>query len=251
MDDNPDLTDFLKRTLAGSFKRVFTAADGEEALRLVKSHTPDIVVSDVMMPRMNGYELCKSIKEDVTISHILVVLLTARNDVQSRISGYKNDADAYLTKPFEVDTLLALVANRLKNREAIKKKYRQFGAMPALEESTVSAGDEKFLVTLNRIVQEHLDKPDLDVPFICGEIGMSRTVLFTKLKAITGMGISDYINKFRMEKAVSLVMNTELTVTEIAEQTGFSTSRYFSTVFKQHTGMSPTQYKKANKQGAE
>ncbi len=100
VDDNPDLTDFLKKSLGEYFKRVVIASDGVEALQLTKSHTPDIIVSDVMMPRMNGYELCKNIKEDITISHIPIILLTARDDKQSQLSGYKNGADAYLTKPF-------------------------------------------------------------------------------------------------------------------------------------------------------
>lgn len=249
VDDNPDLTNFLKLSLADSFKQVLTAADGVEALDLAKSHAPDIVVSDVMMPRMNGYELCRTIKEDVLISHIPVVLLTARNDIQSRMSGYKNAADAYLTKPFEQEMLLAVVASRLKNREAIKKRYQQVGEMPNLEENTISAADEKFLVKLNQTIQDHLDKPDLDVAFICTEMGMSRTVLFTKLKAVTGMGVNDYVNKFRIEKAAALVVEGGLSVTEIAEHTGFSTSRYFSTVFKQYMGMTPTQYKKEHKGG--
>jgi len=248
IDDNPDLTSFLKQELANSFKRVLTASDGEEGLLLIKSHTPDIVVSDVMMPRMNGYELCKNIKEDIDISHIPVVLLTARDDTQSRINGYKNAADAYLTKPFEVEMLTALITSRLKNREAIKKRYQQLGTMPNLEENTTSAADEKFLFKLNQIIQDNLSESTLDISFICQEIGMSRTVLFTKLKAITGMGANDYINKLRMDRAILLVLSTELSITEIAEQTGFSTPRYFSTVFKQHTGMTPTQYKKEHKQ---
>lgn len=123
VDDNPDMTDFLKKTLEESFKRVIIAADGVEALQLIKSHIPDIIVSDVMMPRMNGYELCINIKEDITISHIPIILLTARDDKQSLISGYKNGADAYLTKPFEVEMLMEIISNRLKNREYIKKRY--------------------------------------------------------------------------------------------------------------------------------
>lgn len=123
VDDNPDLTDFLKKSLGEYFKRVVIASDGMEALQLTKSHVPDIIVSDVMMPRMNGYELCKNIKEDITISHIPIVLLTARDDKQSQLSGYKNGADAYLTKPFEIEMLMEIVRNRLKNRESIKKRY--------------------------------------------------------------------------------------------------------------------------------
>ena len=174
VDDNPDLTDFLKKALGEYFKRILTASDGVEALQLIKSHTPDIIVSDVMMPRMNGYELCKNIKEDIAISHIPVILLTARDDKQSQMSGYKNGADAYLTKPFEVEMLMELIRNRLKNREHTKKRYLNTGLIPAPEESTFSQADETFLLKLNKIIQENLDSSRLDIPFICKEIGMSR-----------------------------------------------------------------------------
>lgn len=248
VDDNPDLTDFLKKSLGEYFKRVIIASDGVEALQLIKSHTPDIIVSDVMMPRMNGYELCKNIKEDITISHIPVILLTARDDKQSQLSGYKNGADAYLTKPFEIEMLMEIIRNRLKNREATKKRYLNAGLIPAPEESTFSQADETFLLKLNQIIQENLDSSDLDVTFICKEIGMSRASLYNKLKALTDMGANDYINKFRMEKAIVLITGTEMTFTEIAEKVGFTTSRYFSTAFKQYTGETPTQYKEKRKE---
>lgn len=248
VDDNPDLTDFLKKSLGEYFKRVIIASDGVEALQLIKSHTPDIIVSDVMMPRMNGYELCKNIKEDITISHIPVILLTARDDKQSQLSGYKNGADAYLTKPFEIEMLMEIIRNRLKNRESTKKRYLNAGLIPAPEESTFSQADETFLLKLNQIIQENLDSSDLDVTFICKEIGMSRASLYNKLKALTDMGANDYINKFRMEKAIVLITGTEMTFTEIAEKVGFTTSRYFSTAFKQYTGETPTQYKEKRKE---
>lgn len=248
VDDNSDLTDFLKKSLGEYFKRVVIASDGVEALQLIKSHTPDIIVSDVMMPRMNGYELCKNIKEDITISHIPVILLTARDDKQSQLSGYKNGADAYLTKPFEIEMLMEIIRNRLKNRESTKKRYLNAGLIPAPEESTFSQADETFLLKLNQIIQENLDSSDLDVTFICKEIGMSRASLYNKLKALTDMGANDYINKFRMEKAIVLITGTEMTFTEIAEKVGFTTSRYFSTAFKQYTGETPTQYKEKRKE---
>lgn len=247
VDDNPDLTDFLKRSLGEYFKRVITASDGVEALQLIKNHTPDIIVSDVMMPRMNGYDLCKRIKENITISHIPILLLTARDDNQSRMSGYKNGADAYLTKPFEIEMLMELLRNRLKNRELTKKRYLNEGLIPAPEESTFSQADETFLLKLNKIIQDNLENNNLDVPFICKEIGMSRASLYNKLKALTDMGANDYINKFRMEKAIALIINTDMTFTEIAEKVGFTTSRYFSTAFKQYTGETPTQYKEKRK----
>ena len=243
VDDNPDLTDFLKKSLGEYFKRVVIASDGVEALQLIRSHTPDIIVSDVMMPRMNGYELCKSIKEDITISHIPIILLTARDDQQSQLSGYKNGADAYLTKPFEIEMLMEIIRNRLKNRESTKKRYLNAGVIPAPEESTFSQADETFLLKLNKIIQENLDNSSLDIAFICKEIGMSRASLYNKLKALTDMGANDYINKFRMEKAIAYITGTDMTFTEIAEKVGFTTSRYFSTTFKQYTGETPTQYK--------
>ena len=247
VDDNPDLTDFLKKSLGEYFKRVVIASDGVEALQLIRSHTPDIIVSDVMMPRMNGYELCKSIKEDITISHIPIILLTARDDQQSQLSGYKNGADAYLTKPFEIEMLMEIIRNRLKNRESTKKRYLNAGVIPAPEESTFSQADETFLLKLNKIIQENLDNSSLDIAFICKEIGMSRASLYNKLKALTDMGANDYINKFRMEKAIAYITGTDRTFTEIAEKCCFTTSRYFSTAFKQYTGETPTQYKEKRK----
>lgn len=243
VDDNTDLLEFLQEALSGSFKKVYTATNGTEAMNILTEHQPDIVVSDVMMPGMNGYELCKKIKENVEISHIPVILLTARDDRQSQLDGYKNGADAYLTKPFEVDVLLELMRNRLRHREDTKIRYLNVGFISP-EESTFSQADEKFLLKINKIITGNLDNTELDVKFICKEIGMSRASLYNKLKAITTMGANDYINKFRMEKAILLISTTDLTITEIAEKVGFSTSRYFSTAFKQYTGETPTSYKK-------
>ena len=132
--------------------------------------------------------------------------------------------------------LMEIIRNRLKNRESIKKRYLNTGLVPAPEESTFSQADETFLLKLNKIILEHLDSSHLDVTFICKEIGMSRASLYNKLKALTDMGANDYINKFRMEKAITLITSTDLSFTEIAEKVGFTTSRYFSTAFKQYTG---------------
>ena len=247
VDDNQDLIDFLKDTMKVHFKQVYTAADGVEALEIVRRYQPDIVVSDVMMPRMNGYELCKQIKENIDISHIPVILLTARDDEQSQLHGYKIGADGYLTKPFEEEMLLELIRSRLRNREQTKVRYLNAGLLPAPEESTFSQADETFLLKLNKIIVENLDSSVLDIAFLCKEMYMSRATLYNKLKALTDMGANDYINKFRLERAIQLITTTDLNFTEIAERTGFSTSRYFSTAFKQYTGETPTQYKESHK----
>lgn len=246
VDDNHDMVDFLAKSLKSYFKRIYVASDGKEALQLAKSHNPDIIISDVMMPRMNGYELCKSIKEDITVSHIAIILLTARDDKQSLLTGYKNGADGYITKPFEVDVLMAFIRNRLKSREYSKKKYMNLGTVPTPEETTFSQADETFLLRLNKIITENLDNPDLNTPFLCQKIGMGRTSLYNKLKTLTSMGSNDYINKFRMEKAMSFIVNTDMSITEVAEKVGFNNSRYFSTVFKQYTQETPTEYKQKN-----
>ena len=243
VDDNKDLTDYLATALKDRFKTIWVAADGEEALRLCRKKRPHIVVSDIQMPHMNGYELCKQIKEDLEISHIPVILLTARNDEESQLYGYKNGADAYITKPFEVSMLYAIVCSQLHNRELMRTRYTDIGPLPPPEEGTFSSADEEFLNRLNQIITEHLDNEQLGIPFICDKIGISRASLYNKLKALTDMGANDYITQIRMERAIWLILHTELSVNDIADKTGFSTARYFSTVFKQHTGCSPTQYR--------
>ena len=195
------------------------------------------------MPKMNGYELCKQIKENLDISHTTVILLTARNDEAGRVFGYKNGADTYLTKPFEISTLYTAIYNQLKNRKRIQEKYIGNETVPTPEESTFSVADEKFLNTMNKIVTENIDEPNMGIPFLCDRLGMSRASLYNKLKALTGMGANDYINKLRIDHAANLLLHSSLTVNEIADQVGFSTPRYFSAVFKKNMGCSPTQYK--------
>lgn len=243
VDDNMELVDYLTDAMRPYFKDVRTAYNGEEALEMCRQWHPDIIISDIQMPKMNGYELCKRVKEELDISHTPVILLTARNDEASRIFGYKNGADTYLTKPFEISTLYTAIYNQLKNRERIKKKYISSKTAPTPEESTFSAADEKFLNTMNQIITENIDEPNMGVPFLCDKLGMSRASLYNKLKALTGMGANDYINKLRIDNAINLLLNSSLTVNEIADRVGFSTPRYFSAVFKKNMGCSPTQYK--------
>ena len=223
VDDNMELVDYLTDAMRPYFKDVRTAYNGEEALEMCRQWHPDVIISDIQMPKMNGYELCKRVKEELDISHTPVILLTARNDEASRIFGYKNGADTYLTKPFEISTLYTAIYNQLKNRERIKKKYISSKTAPTPEESTFSAADEKFLNTMNQIITENIDEPNMGVPFLCDKLGMSRASLYNKLKALTGMGANDYINKLRIDNAINLLLNSSLTVNEIADRVGFST----------------------------
>lgn len=243
-DDNSDLTNFLKEALTPYFKKIILAADGRQALQLTLSHHPDILISDVMMPRMNGYQLCQKLKGDLETSHIPIILLTAKSDNQSIESGYKTGADGYLSKPFEIEMLMALVKSRLKNREQVRRRYLTSGSLPLPEENTFSQVDEDFLLKLNEIIQQNMAESTLDVQLLCKQLAMSRASLYNKIKAITGISANEYINKLRMEKAVQLIRTTHKSFTEISEQVGFSTPSYFSTAFKQYTGLTPTQFKR-------
>lgn len=246
-EDETDLRQFLKNSLKEHFKHVHTASNGNEALETILNEQPDLVVSDVMMPGMNGFELCKQLKEDIRISHIPVILLTARSDAESTQTGYKTGADGYITKPFELDFLLTIIYNQLKNRERIKLKYRQEKSLLPPEEMAFSNADEKFLNQLNSLINNELNNPDLNVNLLTEKMAFSRASLYNKVKALTDMGVNDYIMKFRLGKARQLLSTTDLSILEISESVGFTNQRYFSTAFKQASGCTPTQYRTKHK----
>lgn len=243
VEDKQDLREFLKNALKDKFKKIYQAEDGLEALRIIKQQQPDIIVSDVMMPQMNGYQLCKEIKENLNISHIPVILLTARADSESQLLGYKLGADAYLAKPFEMEMLLSVIQNQIKNREFIKSKYRgnQFVLSP--QEATFSNADEQFMIKLNETIDQNLSQLNLDVKFLTEQMAMSRTSLYNKIKELTGMGANDYINRRRIDKATVLLIQSDISITEISEQIGFTYQRYFSTLFKEMKGVTPSQFR--------
>lgn len=247
VEDEPELRNYLKEALSPGFRRVYLANDGQEALEMTIRYLPDIVISDVMMPRMDGFELCKQIKNNIEISHIPVVLLTARTDTESSKLGYKLGADVYLPKPFDLDFLQTVIQNQLKNRSMVKRRYKEQLAVIPTEEDTISHADEKFIHTLNGLISDKIADPNLDVAFVAGQMAMSRATLYNKVKALTGASVGDYINKFRMIRAVELLTNKDDTILEISEKVGFSSQRYFSTAFKQVYGTTPTQYRQDNR----
>lgn len=251
VDDSFELTDFLSETFSNKFKQVLVAANGEEALKIVRKEQPNIVVSDVMMPLMDGYELCREIKTNIEFSHIPVILLTAQNEEQSEQTGYKLGADAFLSKPFDTDTLYELISNKLKSREDIKKRYMQMSILPEPQKDTISQTDEVFLQKLNDIIKENISNTELDISLLCNSIGMSRASLYNKIKALTDMSGNEYINKIKMEQAIQLIQDTNMSFTQIASETGFASLKYFSSAFKLYTGMTPTQFKKEKRAARE
>ena len=243
VEDKQDLREFLKNALKDKFKKIYQAENGLVALEVIKQRQPDIIVSDVMMPQMNGYQLCKEIKENLNISHIPVILLTARADSESQMLGYKLGADAYLPKPFEMEMLLSVIQNQMRNREYIKSRYRGNQFILSPQEATFSNADEQFMIKLNEMIDQNLSQPDLDVKFLTAQMAMSRTSLYNKVKELTGMGANDYINRRRIDKAIILLTQSDMSITEISEQVGFTYQRYFSTLFKEMKGMTPSQFR--------
>ena len=243
VEDKQDLREFLKNALKDKFKKIYQAENGLVALEVIKQQQSDIIVSDVMMPQMNGYQLCKEIKENLNISHIPVILLTARADSESQMLGYKLGADAYLPKPFEMEMLLSVIQNQMRNREYIKSRYRGNQFILSPQEATFSNADEQFMIKLNEMIDQNLSQPDLDVKFLTAQMAMSRTSLYNKIKELTGMGANDYINRRRIDKAIILLTQSGMSITEISEQVGFTYQRYFSTLFKEMKGMTPSQFR--------
>lgn len=246
VEDKQELRLFLKNELWG-FKAVYTAEDGINALDVIRNKRPDIIVSDIMMPGMDGFELCKRIKQNIDTSHIPVILLTARTDSESTQTGYNQGADAYIGKPFELDLLISVIRNQLKNREIIKQKYMNLGYVAELRSSHQNNIDDEFLIKLSKVINENLNNPELNIDFLTDKMAMSRTSLYNKIKALTGIGANDYINRIRIEKAVQLLTDTQLSITEISEEVGFTYQRYFSTAFKQIKGVTPTQFRSDQK----
>ena len=243
VDDNHDLLDFLKEAMAQNFAEIITVQSGNKAFAALSAdRMPDIIISDVNMPDGNGYSLCKQLKEDNRYCHIPVILLTAKGEEKSQSESYRMGAEAFLPKPFEIETLLELTRGILKRREDVRKRYLDTKDKAV---SDYSSNEESFILKLNRVIGENMDNPDLDQQLLCSELGMSRAALFNKMKAITGSGAKEYITKLRLEKAKSLIENTNLTIAEISEKTGFASQSYFSTAFKNYTGMTPSQYKKS------
>ena len=237
----------IKQMLAGIFEtfyQVSTASDGEEALEMIQKEMPSIILSDVVMPRMSGTELCKRIKTDFNTCHIPVVLLTARTAIEHNIEGLKIGADDYITKPFNTNLLISRCNNLVNSRRLLQEKFSKqpqtFAQMLA-----TNPMDKEMLDRAMDIIERHLDDTDFNVNIFAREMGMARTNLFTKLKAVTGQTPNDFILNIRLKKgAVMLRNNPELNITEISDRIGFSSSRYFSKCFKEIYHVSPLAYRK-------
>ncbi|WP_370445508.1 MULTISPECIES: substrate-binding domain-containing protein [Prevotella] len=237
IDDNSDIRSYLRRALSSTYK-VSEAVDGKSGLEMARRIVPDLVISDIMMPVMDGLEFCSQLKQDKAISHIPVILLTARSLDEQRAEGYKHGADAYIAKPFSLELLFSRIDNLIESRKKLSQMFSntdENGVCEKLSNET----DKTFVTQLRKIIQENLGDSEFNVERIGDEIGLSRVQLYRKVKALTGHSPVEMLRKARLMRARHLLRTTEKSVSEVAYSVGFSTPSYFSKCYKDEFGESP------------
>lgn len=244
VEDNPELRELVRQTFSGQYL-VLESENGAEGLALATSQIPDIVISDVMMPEMDGLRFCYLLKTDERTSHIPVILLTAKSAQEDHVSGLETGADLYLTKPFSTRVLELNVRNLLASREKMRQKYGR--QLQAERPDVPAAGlpnslDNAFLEKLVQLVHEHMDDPEFGVDMLARKVAMSQPVLYKKLKAVTNMSVNDFVKSLRLRKAAELLRKKQHTVYEVAYMVGYNDRKYFSREFKKQFGKTPTAY---------
>lgn len=244
VEDDPDLCDFMAANLQSVFATTYVAHDGMEALPIIVSHLPQLIISDVTLPRISGLELCRRVKQNPELNFIPVILLAPDMDELNAEDGYKTGADAYVVKPFDIDLLILRVQTILNNHNIIRKHYltTESGEKPQVESNNYV--EEQFVIHLNQVIADNLSNTDLDVNMVAKLMRMSRASLYNKMKAIVGIGVNEYITKQRIQYAGHLLTTTDLGIREISEKAGFLHQRNFSTTFKNITGVSPSEYRR-------
>lgn len=235
------------RTLLTDKYYVTEAVDGENGLQVAHETIPNIIVSDVMMPVMDGLEFCRRIKADTMTSHIPVILLTARSTEEQQLEGLGSGADDYMTKPFSAQLLLARIDNLLKSRLKLRHHFDgKVKSEPEVKEAEekLSPLDRKFIDRLKAAMEKHLPESDVKVDDIGSDIGLSRVQLYRKLKAITGLSPAELLRQMRLQKAHDLIMHSDQPISAIAYDTGFSSPGYFSKCFRDEYGISPSDMRK-------
>lgn len=240
VEDNPDMLTFLSEFL-GSEYTVLQARNGEQALVLLADKDIDLVVSDIMMPGIDGIELCRRIKDDVNTSHIPVILLSAKTDAGSKIEGLEYGADAYIEKPFSPEHLKAQIASLFRKRHLLHDAYSKM-PVSQIRSMAQSRRDGEFLDACRKVVVANMSNSGLSVDFLAAEMGLSRTAIFKKLKALTGMTPNDFMKTIRLDEACRMLVEGKYSITEIGFVTGFSSSSYFAKCFVKQFGVLPSEY---------
>jgi DNA-binding response OmpR family regulator/anti-sigma regulatory factor (Ser/Thr protein kinase) len=238
IEDNAELNTFLTQKLSKIYHTIATES-AEKGWEEILAHIPDVIISDVMLPDMNGFSLTGKVKNDFRTSHIPVILLTAKGQIESQIEGAKSGADAYMSKPFNQNLLEERIKGLIDNRDRMRRRFTNEISNP----SHALKGERKFLIEFEALIEKNLADSNLSVEKLSHELGMSRVQLFRKISALTNKNVSDYIGDFKLQKAKALLKNSNKTIAEIAYETGFNNPSYFTTFFKQKTNQTPSEWR--------
>ena len=240
VEDNPDMLSFVVRQLSKEYM-VLTATNGMEGLQLLDGNYVNLVVSDVVMPVMDGFELCKTIKSDLNYSHIPIILLTAKTNIQSKIEGMELGADAYIEKPFSVEYLQACASNLIQNREKLR---RTFAKSPFVAANTMALtkADEEFIKKLNEVIQINYTNPEFSMDDMADNLNMSRSNFYRKIKGVLDLSPNEYLRLERLKRAAQLLKDGENRISEICYMVGFNSPSYFAKCFQKQFGVSPKDF---------
>lgn len=240
IEDNTDVVGYLKACYHNHFA-ISVASNGKEGFEKAFQEIPDIIISDVMMPEMDGFELCKKLKDDYRTSHIPVILLTAKADIPSRIEGLETGADAYVVKPFNQQELLVRMSKLLELRRKLFQRYSNGNGIGPSTDPALQKEDE-FFGKLKETIQRNLHNEEYNIPELCKDLAMSKSQLYRKFKALTGKSVAKYLRTLRMQKARELLQTTSLNITEVGYEVGMKSLSTFSQVFKEEFGESPREF---------
>jgi CheY-like chemotaxis protein/AraC-like DNA-binding protein len=240
VEDNMEISTFISNSLSNEF-RCISAQNGKLGLEAAFAQIPDIIVTDIMMPVMDGIEMCRRLKENIATSLTPVVMLTAKDDKTTELMGYRTGADAFIAKPFEIGYISDRLHQLLKGRNMLVQKARQEAIIEPREEEVISA-DEKLLATITQIIEDELTNPDLGVNVLSEKSGYSLKQIYRRIKSLTGQTAVDYIRSVRLKKAAILLSRKTFTVSEVMYMVGFSSHSYFAKRFQEMYGKTPRQY---------
>jgi len=240
IEDNQSMQQYLVELLSEDYA-CSVAGDGAEGLTMGLEQQPDLILCDVMLPRMDGYQVSQSLKRDERTSHIPIVMLTARGDHESRLLGLREKVDDYLTKPFDDEELLLRIRNILSSREALRKSLAKQIFEGSIDSTDLSSTDQRFAAKLSKVIQDRYADANFRIEELCSEMAMSERPLQRKLKSLTGYTPSQYLRKFRLMRAIE-ILPTGTPVNVVSEAVGFASPAYFASCFKEEFGVSPTQY---------
>lgn len=242
VDDSKEIREYVASIFESTYT-ILTAADGKEGFDIAQKHIPDVIISDVMMPIADGFELTKNCKQDTLTSHIPILLLTAKNELTAQLEGLGIGADAYLTKPFSSKLLKARVKNLLENRRKLQERFSQ-DVILTPKEIAITSADELFLERLQKVLDEQVTNSEFSASVFCEAMGVSRMQLHRKLKALTGYATTEFIRNQRLKLAKQLIEQDKISISEVGYTVGFNDPSYFSKCFKQEFGQSPTEFLK-------